>query len=921
MVIDISPDFFHTSTYQKHKEINPSRVKDTCRWFLDHPAFQKWKSSSHDDLLWLSADPGCGKSVLSKALVDDKLVDDGYATVCYFFFKDNEEQNNMATAICALLHQLLLAQQSLFQKHAERQVHQHGTKLKADSNALWQLWIAVAFDSTNDVICILDALDECQQSDRNRLMQELERFYTTSQERRQVGQKCSKLKFLVTSRPYRDIEWGFGELTNRYPTIRLAADDEWKRISDEINIAMEAKVDEIVDRRRLGEEIRTALKQRFFEIPNRTYLWLYLTLDVLRNSLGLTKRKLLRRIDEMPKSVEQAYEEILRRSDNENEGDGRRLLEIIVAAPRPLTLSEIDIALEIQPSSRSYGDLDLEGTVKRKEWIRDACGLFVSVIDSRAHLIHQTAREFLLRRVGEHAALGTWKHSICLQDAHLALTKICITYLNFDDFQNGYFQRRLNSKPGESFTNYAANHWIYHTQRVNLMHEEWATKAAKLCEVGDGRFPFWIDYHNSATHLRHEVREKPRTLYWAIKWSLLQVIPLLLDQGGVDVEITDEMVKVAASNQFSGGAVMKLLLDQRGTGVPITEEVVIAAVSNLSSGIAVMKLLFDQRGANVQISEKVIIAATSNISSGGAMMKLLLNQRGADIPITVEVVKAAVSNLASGDAVMKLLLDQRGTDVPITKEIIKATAAAGNSVVMKLLLDQQRADLQITEGIVKAAILNPFSGDAVMKVLLDQQGVDVPITEAVVKVAISNPFSGGAVMKLLFDQQGAHIPMTKEVVKAAAAAGNVAVMKLLLDRGVDVLITKEVVKAAISNPLSGGAMMKLLFNQRGADIPITEEAVKAAVSNPLSGDAVMKVLLDQRGADVPITEEVVKAAIMNPFSGGAVMKLLFDQRGADVPITKEVVKAAAKNSAVMKLLFDQRGADVPITEEVVKAAT
>lgn len=76
LVIDIGPHFFYTSLYQNHKEINLSRVRDTCKWFLDHPIFKQWKCSSHDELLWLSAKPGCGKSVLSKALIDDRLVDD-----------------------------------------------------------------------------------------------------------------------------------------------------------------------------------------------------------------------------------------------------------------------------------------------------------------------------------------------------------------------------------------------------------------------------------------------------------------------------------------------------------------------------------------------------------------------------------------------------------------------------------------------------------------------------------------------------------------------------------------------------------------------------------------------------------------------------------------------------------------------------
>ncbi|KAJ5099482.1 hypothetical protein N7532_006483 [Penicillium argentinense] len=91
-------------------------------------------------------------------------------------------------------------------------------------------------------------------------------------------------------------------------------------------------------------------------------------MEVLRDCLGQMESKLLRKIKELPESVEQAYEIILRRCHQQNRQDGRRLLNIIVAAQRPLKVSEIDVALEVQPDMISRTDLDLEGS-HRKQWI------------------------------------------------------------------------------------------------------------------------------------------------------------------------------------------------------------------------------------------------------------------------------------------------------------------------------------------------------------------------------------------------------------------------------------------------------------------------------------------------------------------------------------------------------------------------
>jgi hypothetical protein len=74
------------------------------------------------------------------------------------------------------------------------------------------------------------------------------------------------------------------------------------------------------------------------------------------------------------------------------------------------------------------------------------------------------------------------------------------------------------------------------------------------------------------------------------------------------------------------------------------------------------------------ISEEVVKAAAGNSWSGEAIIKLLLEQRGPDVVITKEVVKAAVGNSWSGEAVMKLLLEQRGPDVVISEEVVEIIA-------------------------------------------------------------------------------------------------------------------------------------------------------------------------------------------------------------------------------------------------------
>lgn len=80
--------------YKSDKDSVSGRVPDICEWFFEDHRFLEWRDSKHSRLLWVSAGPGCGKSVLSRSLIDDRRVYTSVMTsiVCYFFFKNNQEQ-------------------------------------------------------------------------------------------------------------------------------------------------------------------------------------------------------------------------------------------------------------------------------------------------------------------------------------------------------------------------------------------------------------------------------------------------------------------------------------------------------------------------------------------------------------------------------------------------------------------------------------------------------------------------------------------------------------------------------------------------------------------------------------------------------------------------------------------------------------
>jgi hypothetical protein len=57
----------------RNKERNPPSVPGTCTWLLRNSIYKDWLNQGKSHLLWISADPGCGKSVMASYLTDIKL--------------------------------------------------------------------------------------------------------------------------------------------------------------------------------------------------------------------------------------------------------------------------------------------------------------------------------------------------------------------------------------------------------------------------------------------------------------------------------------------------------------------------------------------------------------------------------------------------------------------------------------------------------------------------------------------------------------------------------------------------------------------------------------------------------------------------------------------------------------------------------
>jgi hypothetical protein len=175
-------------TYEENKNRVDEPAEGTCKWFTKHEKFITWDSledpKSGSPLLLFTAYPGCGKSVLSKHLIDTILLKSKDRTVCYFFFKEDfEHQKSAISALCTLLYQLLNSFEKKGRTHLANSALRRLETMEEESffgsiSSLWRTFTEAALHTdAGKIVCVLDALDECPLKDRNELIKAINDFY------------------------------------------------------------------------------------------------------------------------------------------------------------------------------------------------------------------------------------------------------------------------------------------------------------------------------------------------------------------------------------------------------------------------------------------------------------------------------------------------------------------------------------------------------------------------------------------------------------------------------------------------------------------------------------------------------------------------------------------------------------------------
>ncbi|KAG8785165.1 hypothetical protein FRC16_001995 [Serendipita sp. 398] len=426
---------------------------------------------------WLTDVAGAGKSTIAKQLSGEWKIE-GRLGGCFFFNKNRPDTTNKQAFCDTIAAQLANNQPQLLPSIIDG-IKAIGPILSVCpfEEKLQKLVIQPLQDTA--LILVIDALDECDERDRNIILRNLLRSLT----------QATRLKLLITSRPERDIT----ELLDSYrsPTDSLH-DVGLKSNQHDIGIFVKDEMKHLVRTGKLTAEEVTQLANRV----NCLFILASTACKVIQKSLR-PRSKLQDLMDSKRNSlgdINKLYLAILTKAcqadQNGQSTDSKapkeviEVLQAILAAATPLSISTIDLLLGSESTERVVEFLSSVLNVRH---------------DGTVVILHPTFREFL--EDGNEA--GTFH--IDIGDAHGLMAKGCLATMkqelrfNICRLESSFFRNRdvpdFNERVSKYIPEqlqYGCTHWLDHvTKSGRKFCEDSGTAALEFVEAGSPLY--WME--------------------------------------------------------------------------------------------------------------------------------------------------------------------------------------------------------------------------------------------------------------------------------------------------------------------------------------------------------------------------------------------------------------------------------------------
>ncbi|KAJ5060857.1 hypothetical protein J3E74DRAFT_450704, partial [Bipolaris maydis] len=384
-------EIFKSSTLQRRHETK-MRVLNFCSKF-DHETawkqirklgnssfhtqsaeYQEWKTGSLPGTIIFTGKLGSGKSVLLANIVDDLNLTTGkdQSTVAYFFCKyDILGSLQTRTILGSLVRQLLSSIPDLG-AIAKRYENSQGREF--DIEELFEI-LFQGFTSRQKAYLVIDGLDECDFAQKEILIQAIQRIQETLKAfiETELGHCLSERKMTIGD-----------------PTLIL--------------------------------EIQDALLNG----SQGMFLWVALQIQTLCKMK--TDYAMREALANLPRDLSETFSRILSDSGRSDPSLQAKVLQLVLAANRPLTTIELREALSVTPGDATWDPSRLLHNVYSA---LACCGCLLAVDEEEftVRFIHHSVKQYIVGGLN-----GIMPARFTLRDAKKIMANIIVTYLNYGVF-------------------------------------------------------------------------------------------------------------------------------------------------------------------------------------------------------------------------------------------------------------------------------------------------------------------------------------------------------------------------------------------------------------------------------------------------------------------------------------------------------
>ncbi|KXH46752.1 hypothetical protein CSIM01_06817 [Colletotrichum simmondsii] len=553
-------------------------VEGTFQWIWSNSSFKSWLSADRSTTMWLTGKPGSGKSVMLRYVsnylctVADDIPYEPLAVarrsfaVANFFCDFSAPPKSSESILRSLLHQVLSGQPSLLRYLTPVVKRKHQWSTGTDFSLVTALR---EISKHRSIVCVIDALDECDVVVRTNLLNALADHLVAPAEDSwrspcAVHASCAcrtsspKLKILFSSRPFLSVQVSNHE-NHHVQHLSLSVGEAASSLAKDFQAVVKSTFPLLGSNDEV--ERRQDIASRIVERSDGVFLWVKLVLKSLLALEVQTSENLLSQLEKHPTNLNDMYSSILS-SVNEKNADEKsyilRCLDWVVFARRPLRVEELAAAVAFETESGYQHDfptsvhppsfLDLRYKFRPRS-IR-FCFSQVPLIEvkgSTVHLIHRSVKDFM-SSTAHTAASSVLLPQVSRRtdiDVNTRIAVICLAYLRklsrSDRSSDGVPQNHsmLDTEVAFPLYTYAATYWSSH-EKASAQHQEYPDEIVHNLSHGASVNSRWQLPDDESKHTYRTMGSKP------CKWRGM-ITPLALAVSQNDME----MIEVLSSSSVS----------------------------------------------------------------------------------------------------------------------------------------------------------------------------------------------------------------------------------------------------------------------------------------------------------------------------------------------------------------------------------